>query len=30
VVFAHYNVMSPDNPPMSAILEAVGGLARAA
>jgi peroxiredoxin len=30
VVFAHYNVMSPDNPPMSAILEAVGGLAQAA
>jgi peroxiredoxin len=30
VVLAHYNVMSPDNPPMSAILEAVGGLAQAA
>jgi peroxiredoxin len=30
VVLAHYNVMSPDNPPMSAILEAVSGLAQAA
>jgi peroxiredoxin len=27
VVLAHYNVMSPDNPPMSALLDAVSGLA---
>jgi peroxiredoxin len=30
VVLAHYNVMSPDNPPMSALVEAVAGLAQAA
>jgi peroxiredoxin len=30
VVLAHYNVMSPDNPPMSALVEAVACLAQAA
>jgi peroxiredoxin len=30
VALAHYNVMSPDNPPMAAVLEAVSGLAQAA
>jgi peroxiredoxin len=27
VAIAHYNVMSPDNPPTSALLDAVSGLA---
>jgi peroxiredoxin len=30
VVLAHYNVMSPDNPPVSALLEALSGLVQAA